>query len=166
MTRSGCPPSPMNHPLILPAPASLNGAGAVPIPATASSAGAAMGRPACALSSTGSCRGPILLVLPGSFWRGIVVVLPLIPLKGGEPVSKSGHKGQLNMFRCKQRRAPLPGIPAKAPSSFCGERRGNEMNELSPKAEAKNMKFAPTTKQGFFVPSRGQFRHKTTERKV
>jgi len=81
-------------------------------------------------------------------------------------VSKAGQKRQQNMFRRKQCRAPLPGAPAKAPSSFCGERRGNEMNELSPKAEAKNMKFAPTTKRGFFVPSRGQFRHKTVERKV
>ncbi len=36
------------------------------------------------------------------------------------------------------------GAPAKANFSFCGERRSSEMSELSPKAEARDMKLATT----------------------
>jgi len=89
-----------------------------------------------------------------------VIVLLVISVKGGEPVDKANRKPQVNMFRCKRHRAPCPGAPAKPAFRLCGERRGSEMNELSPKAEAKNMKLAPTMKRGFFMPCRREYRRK------
>ena len=46
---------------------------------------------------------------------------------------------------CWTHNATASGVPAKAVLSFCGERRGSEMSELLPQAEARDMKLAPTT---------------------
>ena len=80
-------------------------------------------------------------------------------------MSKATQKPKMNMFRCKRQLAPCPGAPAKPPFRLCGERRGSGMNELSPKAEAKNMELAPTMKRGFFHAQPVEFRQKFRRKK-
>ena len=62
---------------------------------------------ACARRWPGSWSGG-LLVLPDSFRLGVVVMLPLIPVKGGGTMDRNGQKPQVNMFRRRRRQAPFP----------------------------------------------------------